>query len=82
MNRVMMYSFLLCLSYLFSSSGRSPTKDSPLVTLSMQLQNLNEHFAIPTILSFEETEHGLIKGVITAPTCTGEFYLHGAHLTR
>src|SRR5579875_2453036 len=49
--------------------------------IAMQtLDQLNESFAIPGVLSFEE--HGdLIRARITTPACTGELYLQGAHIT-
>jgi glucose-6-phosphate 1-epimerase len=47
----------------------------------MNLQELTDHFAIPGVLSFDETEHGLLRAMVTTPTCSAELYLHGAHLT-
>jgi glucose-6-phosphate 1-epimerase len=44
------------------------------------LDQLNASFAIPGVLSFGE--HGdLIRARITTPACSGELYLHGAHVT-
>jgi glucose-6-phosphate 1-epimerase len=48
----------------------------------MDLQTLTDHFAIPGVLAFDQTEHGLLRAVITTPACTAELYLQGAHLTR
>jgi glucose-6-phosphate 1-epimerase len=48
----------------------------------MELQTLTERFAIPGILSFAATEHGLTRATITTPACNAEFYLQGAHLTE
>jgi glucose-6-phosphate 1-epimerase len=47
----------------------------------MNLNDLNASFAIPGSLSFNEGSGGLTRAQITTPTCTGELYLHGAHLT-
>jgi glucose-6-phosphate 1-epimerase len=47
----------------------------------MDLNDLNANFAIHGALSFHETEGGLVRARITTPACTGELYLHGAHLT-
>lgn len=48
----------------------------------MDLQKFTDNFAIPGVLSFSESEHGLIRASITTPACTAELYLHGAHLTQ
>jgi glucose-6-phosphate 1-epimerase len=48
----------------------------------MDLQSLTDHFAIPGVLAFSETEHGLIRAIITTHACTAELYLQGAHLTQ
>jgi len=48
----------------------------------MDLQTLTHHFAIPGVLAFDQTEHGLIRARVTTPACTAELYLHGAHLTH
>jgi glucose-6-phosphate 1-epimerase len=42
--------------------------------------DLNAAFAIPGILSFDDTT-GLTRASITTPACTAELYLHGAHIT-
>ena len=47
----------------------------------MDIHTLTERFAIPGVLSFETTEHGLTRATITTPACNAEFYLQGAHLT-
>lgn len=44
------------------------------------LEKLNESFAIPDVLAFDE-HSGLTRARITTPNCTGEIYLHGAHIT-
>jgi len=49
---------------------------------AMDLQTITDHFAIPGVLAFDQTEHGLIRARITTPACTAEIYLHGAHLTH
>jgi len=46
------------------------------------LQQLNEHFGIAKILEFHENEYGLISASVKTATCTAEFYLQGAHLTK
>jgi glucose-6-phosphate 1-epimerase len=46
----------------------------------MYIQSLNDNFALPGILAFDETEAGLIRARVTTPACTAELYLHGAHL--
>ena len=48
---------------------------------SKNLQQLNESFALPGILAFDEHD-GLARAQITLPTCTATVYLHGAHLTH
>jgi glucose-6-phosphate 1-epimerase len=47
----------------------------------MDLQTLTENFSIPGVLTFLETDSGLIRARITTPACTAELYLQGAHLT-
>ncbi len=48
----------------------------------MNLQTLSNQFSIPGVLTFSQTEQGLIRANITTPACTAEFYLHGAHVTQ
>lgn len=48
----------------------------------MNLQALNDNFAIAGVLAFSQNENGLVRASVTLPTCTAELYLHGAHLTR
>lgn len=43
--------------------------------------HLNDHFAIPGILSFRETPGGLVHAEVTTPQATATVYLQGAHLT-
>ncbi len=47
----------------------------------MDLAQLNEHFAIPGVLVFDE-HGGLIRANITAPAAAATVYLQGAHLTH
>jgi glucose-6-phosphate 1-epimerase len=47
----------------------------------LDLTQLNEHFAIPGILSFHETAAGLAYASVTAPNATATVYLQGAHLS-
>ena len=44
------------------------------------LDQLTASFSIPGVLSFDEHD-GLLRAHITTPTCSGELYLHGAHIT-
>jgi glucose-6-phosphate 1-epimerase len=48
----------------------------------MDLQTLSDQFTIPGVLSFSQSEQGLIRANITTPSCTAEFYLQGAHITQ
>ena len=48
----------------------------------MDLQTLSDNFAIPGVLTFSQTEQGLLRANITTPACTAELYLQGAHLTQ
>ncbi len=48
----------------------------------MDLNALAQHFSIPGILSFSQTEHGLRRASISSPACSAEIYLQGAHLTQ
>jgi glucose-6-phosphate 1-epimerase len=48
----------------------------------MDLQNLSDNFTIPGVLTFSQTEQGLLRANITTPACTAEIYLQGAHLTQ
>lgn len=47
----------------------------------MDLAQLNEHFAIPGVLGFDE-HNGLVRANITAPAASATVYLQGAHLTN
>ena len=47
----------------------------------MRAEGLTAEFGIAGILDFVETEHGLVKAVISLDGITGELYLHGAQLT-
>jgi glucose-6-phosphate 1-epimerase len=46
----------------------------------LDLNQLNEHFAIPGVLAFHTTPGGLTFAAITTPQATATVYLHGAHL--
>ena len=46
------------------------------------LAQLNEAFAIPGHLAFEEPHAGMPCARIATPACSAELYLQGAHLTR
>ena len=48
----------------------------------MDIQTLNDTFALTGILAFDETDAGLIRARVTTPACTAELYLQGAHLTQ
>ena len=48
----------------------------------MDLQTLSDHFTIPGVLAFSQTEQGLLRANITTPACTAEFYLQGAQITQ
>jgi D-hexose-6-phosphate mutarotase len=48
---------------------------------AMQAATLTAEFGIAGILDFFETEHGLVKAVISLDGMAGEIYLQGAHLT-
>jgi glucose-6-phosphate 1-epimerase len=48
----------------------------------MDLQTLTDQFAIPGVLAFSQSEHGLLRANITTSSCTAELYLQGAHLTQ
>ncbi len=43
---------------------------------------LNAEFAIPDLLTFNERHPGMPSARILTPTCAGELYLQGAHLTH
>lgn len=47
----------------------------------MDLAQLNQHFAIPGVLAFDQTPGGLIYASATTPHATATVYLQGAHLT-
>jgi glucose-6-phosphate 1-epimerase len=47
----------------------------------MDLTQLNEHFAIPGVLHFDQ-HNGLARAVVTAPQASAAIYLQGAHLTH
>jgi glucose-6-phosphate 1-epimerase len=47
----------------------------------MDLKHLNDHFAIPGVLSFDEA-HGLTRVNVTAPAATATIYLQGAFLAH
>ncbi len=43
---------------------------------------LNDEFALPHCLAFDEIHPGMPRARITTPACTAEVYLQGAHLTQ
>ncbi len=47
----------------------------------MDLSSLNDHFAIPGVLRFQEA-NGLVRAEITTPEATATVYLQGAHITH
>ena len=47
----------------------------------MRAEELTAEFGIAGILDFVETEHGLVKAVISLDGVTGELYLQGAQVT-
>ena len=50
--------------------------------IAMNLKQLNDTFAIPAVLKFEESEQGLISADINTSECQARIYLQGAHLTH
>lgn len=46
------------------------------------LAELNDSFAIPGMLAFDEPHPGMTRARISTPACTAELYLHGAHVTH
>ena len=48
----------------------------------MQLAELEEQFAIPGVLAFEQTASGLLSVRLTSPAAQATIYLQGAHLTE
>ncbi len=46
------------------------------------LTELNDNFAIPGVLTFQEGNGGLLCAQITTAACSATLYLHGAHLTH
>ena len=46
------------------------------------LTQLNEEFALPDILAFDEVHPGMPRARITTPVCNAELFLQGAHLTQ
>jgi glucose-6-phosphate 1-epimerase len=48
----------------------------------MDFQTLSDQFTIPGVLTFSQTEQGLVRANITTPACTAELYLQGAHITQ
>ena len=47
----------------------------------MDLQTLNDNFAIDEVLRFSASDTGLLRAHVTTPACKAELYLQGAHLT-
>lgn len=44
-------------------------------------QDLNTAFGLPGVLAFDEPHPGMPRARVSAPACTAEFFLQGAHLT-
>jgi glucose-6-phosphate 1-epimerase len=47
----------------------------------MDIQQLNDHLAIPGVLHFEE-HNGLARAIVTSPAASATIYMQGAHLTH
>ena len=77
---------LLCLSsrrdllFAFVFPQRAPVTLTPMAA-SQTPELLNESFALPGILTFDQHD-GLPRAQVTLPTCAATVYLHGAHLTH
>ncbi|HXB73692.1 MAG TPA: D-hexose-6-phosphate mutarotase [Candidatus Acidoferrales bacterium] len=48
----------------------------------MHEEELNNQFAIPNALRFEDTPGGLVRAAISTPAAEADIYLHGAHVTH
>jgi glucose-6-phosphate 1-epimerase len=48
----------------------------------VNLKHLIDNHTIPGVLSFHETEHGLIRVSVKNTVCAAEIFLQGAHLTQ
>jgi glucose-6-phosphate 1-epimerase len=48
----------------------------------MDVAELQERFAVPGVLEFEETAAGLVLARVTTPAAEATIYLQGAHLTH
>ncbi len=48
----------------------------------MMLNGLNAQFALDKHLQFVEHPSGLVQGNISTALCSGQFYLHGAHVAQ
>lgn len=46
------------------------------------LAELTANYAIPGVLDFDEPHPGMVRARVHTASCTGEFYLHGAHITQ
>lgn len=44
------------------------------------IEQLNQHYAIPDSLRFEPGKGGLAAAIVDNPACSGQVYLHGAHV--
>jgi glucose-6-phosphate 1-epimerase len=49
--------------------------------MKMNTAELNSRFRIAGVVEFVETEHGLVKAVVSQSGMTGEMFLQGAHVT-
>jgi glucose-6-phosphate 1-epimerase len=47
----------------------------------MSVADLTSKFAIPGVVAFAESEHGLVKAVVSHGSATGELFLQGAQVT-
>lgn len=51
-------------------------------SLQERVELLNSRFAVAQQLRFTSHDSGQVVGVVSTPVCDGEFFLHGAHVTR
>jgi glucose-6-phosphate 1-epimerase len=48
----------------------------------MRLDTLNDDFALPGVVRFEQGNGDLVRAVVTTPYASGHVYLQGAHVTH
>jgi len=58
------------------------SNDSDKLPPMQTLTELNDHYSIPGILTFQQGHGDLLCAQITTAACTATLYLHGAHLTH